>query len=276
MLILLLLLALPLVALLLVLLLALLPLSLWQRYRVGSSRRRAWSWVLALGWWASLVSSALFAVSAAAAGLFWPNAWLYSAIAWPAGLLLGALGHVLTRFEATPQGLYYQSNRWLVLGLTALVAVRVGAGVVQAFRILAARHALAGDRLAQPRRPARHRRAAAGLCHRAGVRPAPARAPLRAPPGLRPVAAVARQRASPALQDRRRAGLAPLPTPVAALPTVMRRNNERAAKGPSAFAPSWTLDQNRAPMLTPAVHGSSFSSSPVPSPATRTSGRDCM
>ena len=134
MLVLLLLLALPLLALLLVLLLALLPLSLWQRYRAGTSRRRAWSWALALGWWVSLLSSALYAVSVAIAGLFWPQAWIYSAIAWPAGLLLGALGHALTRFEATPQGLYYQSNRWLVLGLTVLVAVRVGAGMVQAVR----------------------------------------------------------------------------------------------------------------------------------------------
>ena len=133
MLVLLLLLALPLIALLLVLLLALLPLTLWQRYRVGSSRRRAWSWVLALGWWASLVSSGLFAVSVAAAGLFWPNAWLYSAVAWPAGVLLGALGHALTRFEATPEGLYYQSNRWLVLGLTLLVAARIALGAWQAW-----------------------------------------------------------------------------------------------------------------------------------------------
>ena len=58
--VLLLLLALPLVALLPVLLLALMPLALWQRYRVASSRRRAWHWVLALGWWAALLSNALF------------------------------------------------------------------------------------------------------------------------------------------------------------------------------------------------------------------------
>lgn len=132
--VLLLLLALPLVALLPVLLLALMPLALWQRYRVASSRRRAWHWVLALGWWAALLSNALFAVSVAVAGFFWPGAWLYSAVAWPAGLALGALGHALTRFEATPQGLYYRSNRWLVLALSVLVAVRVGAGVVQAVR----------------------------------------------------------------------------------------------------------------------------------------------
>ena len=135
MLLVLLLLALPLLALLLVLSLALLPLMLWQRYRAGSARRRAWSWVLAAGWWASLASTGLFAVTVLIAGFFWPGAWLYCAIAWPAGLLLGAFGHAITRFEATPQGLYYQSNRWLVLALTLLVAVRIGAGIVQASRV---------------------------------------------------------------------------------------------------------------------------------------------
>jgi hypothetical protein len=130
-----LLLALPLVLLLAILLFALLPLSLWQRYRVGSSRRRAWQLPMAVAWWSSLVSSAVFALFALFAGFFWPGTWLYVALAWPAGLLLGAAGHALTRFEPTPQGLYYQSNRWLVLGLTALVAVRVGAGMVQAWRV---------------------------------------------------------------------------------------------------------------------------------------------
>ena len=77
MLLVLLLLALPLLALLLVLSLALLPWLLWQRYRAGSARRRAWSWVLALGWWTSLASTALFAVSVLVAGFFWPAAWSY-------------------------------------------------------------------------------------------------------------------------------------------------------------------------------------------------------
>ena len=130
-----LLLALPLLALLLVLSLALLPAVLWQRYRAGSARRRAWSGLLALGWWTSLVSTGLFAVTVLIAGFFWPGAWLYCAIAWPAGLALGAFGHAITRFEPTPQGLYYQSNRWLVLALTLLVAVRLGAGMFQAMRV---------------------------------------------------------------------------------------------------------------------------------------------
>jgi hypothetical protein len=132
-----LLLALPL-AILLVLAIALvsLPLSLWQRYRVARSRRRARSWVLALAWWSSLASSAVFLLFALVAGHFWPAAWPYVAVAWPAGALLGLAGHVLTRFEATPQGLYYQSNRWLVLGLAALVAVRLAAGAVQGLRVV--------------------------------------------------------------------------------------------------------------------------------------------
>ncbi|WP_372017952.1 DUF1453 domain-containing protein [Pseudoxanthomonas sp. 10H] len=133
-----LLLALPL-AILLVLatLLVLLPLSLWQRYRVSRARRRARAWVLALAWWSSLASSLLFMVFAALAGLFWPLAWAYVAVAYPGGLLLGLAGHALTRFESTPQGLYYRSNRWLVLGVMLLVVVRLGAGLVQTVRVAA-------------------------------------------------------------------------------------------------------------------------------------------
>lgn len=114
--------------------LVLLPLSLWQRYRVAGMRRRAHGWVLALAAWSSLASTVLFAVFVAIAGLFWPGAWAYAALAWPAGVALALLGHALTRFEATPAGLYYRSSRAVALLLVLLVAVRVGAGLVQAFR----------------------------------------------------------------------------------------------------------------------------------------------
>ncbi|KAF1687241.1 DUF1453 domain-containing protein [Pseudoxanthomonas broegbernensis] len=131
-----LLLALPLALLLaLAIMLALLPLSLWQRYRVARSRRRARGWALALAWWSSLASTLVFALFVAVAGVFWPQAWAYVALAYPGGLLLGLAGHALTRFQATPQGLYYQSNRSLVLGLAVLVAVRLGAGLVQGMRV---------------------------------------------------------------------------------------------------------------------------------------------
>lgn len=117
------------------LMLVLLPLSLWQRYRVARSRRLATGWVVGLAWWSALVSSLVMGLSTALAGLLWPLAWSYVAVAYPAGLLLGAAGHALTRFEVTPGGLYYRSNAWLVSVLAALVVVRLGAGLVQTLRV---------------------------------------------------------------------------------------------------------------------------------------------
>lgn len=117
------------------LMLLLLPLSLWQRYRVARSRRRASAWVAGLAWWSALASSGLMLLSTALAGLLWPLAWSYVAMAYPAGLLLGAAGHALTRFEALPDGLYYRSSAWLVSGLALLVTVRLCAGLVQTLRV---------------------------------------------------------------------------------------------------------------------------------------------
>jgi len=117
------------------LMLALLPLSLWQRYRVARSRRLAIGWVAGLAWWSTVVSSALMVLSTALAGLLWPLAWSYVAMAYPAGLALGAAGHALTRFEATANGLYYRSNAWLVSALAVLVVVRLVAGLVQTLRV---------------------------------------------------------------------------------------------------------------------------------------------
>ncbi|HBK46285.1 MAG TPA: DUF1453 domain-containing protein, partial [Xanthomonadaceae bacterium] len=52
-------------------------------------------------------------------------------------LLLGGLGARLSRFEATAHGLFYQPNAWLVSALALLVAARVIAGLVQAWRSVA-------------------------------------------------------------------------------------------------------------------------------------------
>ena len=78
----------PLVILvLLVLWLLLLPLSLWQRYRMGKARRRAWPWMVKLNCWMLLLSACVFAgqhgldqcVVARCAGLCavqgWASAW---------------------------------------------------------------------------------------------------------------------------------------------------------------------------------------------------------
>lgn len=131
-----LLLALPLAILVFVaLMLLLLPLSLWQRFRNGSARRPARPWLVTLNLWLSLGSTALFAVFALVASLWWPGAWWQAAVGLSMGLLLGVLGHYLTRFEKMPGALFYKPNTWLVVILTLLLVVRVIAGMVQGWQL---------------------------------------------------------------------------------------------------------------------------------------------
>jgi hypothetical protein len=120
------LLLLPLLVLaLMVLWLLLWPFALWQRYRMGRARRRAIAWVAGFNAWSLLVSVLVFLLGACLTG-HWVEAALEDAAAGVvAGALLGLLGLALTRFEATPQGLYYTPNRWLVLALTLIVAARI-------------------------------------------------------------------------------------------------------------------------------------------------------
>jgi hypothetical protein len=130
-----LLLLLPLLLVALLLLWAVLvPLGLWQRYRLGKTRRRALPWLTRLNSWLLLVSAGVFFASAWIAG-FWVDAALAHAAAGQAiGLLLGQVGLSLTRFQLEPSGLFYTPNRWIVLSLTLLVAARVGYGLVRAWR----------------------------------------------------------------------------------------------------------------------------------------------
>lgn len=119
------------VFLLLALWVVLLPLSLWQRYRYGRSRRMARSWLLALNAWSLLVSVAIF-MAVSAFGLFWwPDSLTGAGVGLAAGSLLGLLGVWLTRWEVAPQGVFYQPNAWLALLLVAIVAGRIVLGFVQ-------------------------------------------------------------------------------------------------------------------------------------------------
>lgn len=130
-----LLLALPLALLVFIaLMLCLLPLSLWQRLRSGSARRLARPWLVRLNLWLTLASTVLFVLFALLASIWWPGAWWQAGLGLLAGFGLGALGHALTRFEATTAQLFYTPSLWLVLGLTVLVAVRIGAGLVQGWQ----------------------------------------------------------------------------------------------------------------------------------------------
>ncbi|MBO9828910.1 DUF1453 domain-containing protein [Xanthomonas sp. A2111] len=114
----------------------LLPLSLLQRFRVGTARRQARGWLVAVQLWSALLSSGMLLVFAVIAGHWWPDAAMYALAGWCCGVLLGALGIGVTRFEPLPHGLHYTPNLWLALGLTALVAVRIGAGLWQGWRSL--------------------------------------------------------------------------------------------------------------------------------------------
>jgi hypothetical protein len=118
-----------LVVALIVLWLVFLPLAIWQRYRSGRARRRAVGWVTTINAWSLLVSSAIFLCSAWLSGYWVAAALPFAAGGLAVGVLAGALGLVLTRFESTPQGLFYTPNRWLLLTLTLLILTRLAFGL---------------------------------------------------------------------------------------------------------------------------------------------------
>jgi hypothetical protein len=103
----------------------LMPLSLIQRYRVGTSRRLARGWVATLNLIAIFISIGLFLTGAAVTGLWVPRAFSYSLLGLGVGCALGFLGLALTRWETAPRSLHYTPNRWLVLGITLVVTSRV-------------------------------------------------------------------------------------------------------------------------------------------------------
>jgi hypothetical protein len=119
---------------LLVLWALLLPLALWQRYRLGRQRNRAVPWVVGFNAWAMLLSVLVFFFSSWIAGWWVSAALAYAAGGVAAGIVTGLAGLALTRFEHEPRRLYYTPNRWLVLGLTLLVAARIGYGMVRAWQ----------------------------------------------------------------------------------------------------------------------------------------------
>lgn len=129
------LLLLPLLVIALVVLwLLLLPFSLWARYRAGRARRRAIGWVVSTNAWMLALSMPLFALSA-----WWASHWVAdasrdAAIGVACGVVLGIVALWLTRFDADARGLAYTPNRWPVLVLTTLVALRIVAGLWIAWR----------------------------------------------------------------------------------------------------------------------------------------------
>lgn len=114
--------------------LVLLPITLWARYAAGRARRRAQPWVVRGNGWLLAISVPLLLLSAWLASR-WMHAALRDALL---GLLLGTLFGIvslwLTRFERDARGLIYTPNRWPVLAMTTLVALRIAAGLWIAWR----------------------------------------------------------------------------------------------------------------------------------------------
>ena len=107
---------------------ALVPVSIIQRYRVGTSRRAARGWLITLNLVGLSLSVMLFLVGAGLTNFWVPAALRSAVLGLLAGCVLGVLGLALTRWEPTRGALYYTPNRWLVLTITLIVSARIGYG----------------------------------------------------------------------------------------------------------------------------------------------------
>jgi hypothetical protein len=104
---------------------ALIPLSLLQRYRMGTSRQRARGWLATINLTGLVVSTILFLIGAAVTSIWVPGAFTYTSSGLALGCILGLVGLRLTRWEPSPGSLHFTPNRWLVLGITLVVTARL-------------------------------------------------------------------------------------------------------------------------------------------------------
>ena len=103
----------------------LIPITLVQRYRTGTMRRRARVWLVTVNVVGISLSIVVFLVSAGLTNIWIPQAFTYALGGVLVGLVLGVVGLALTRWERFPGALFYTPNRWLVLALTLAVAGRI-------------------------------------------------------------------------------------------------------------------------------------------------------
>jgi hypothetical protein len=104
---------------------ALLPLVLVQRYRAGTSRQLARSWLATINLTGLAISVMVFLAGASVTNIWVPHAFSYTAAGLACGCLLGVVGLAVTRWEPGSRSLHYTPNRWLVLAITLVVTARV-------------------------------------------------------------------------------------------------------------------------------------------------------
>ncbi|HTU99106.1 MAG TPA: hypothetical protein VMF13_01100 [Luteitalea sp.] len=122
-----------LVALVFILPIVLLPLSIVQRYRVGTARRPARAWVATLNTIGFAVSTMGLVVSATFMSIWVPGALSGAAAGLVGGVALGLIGLSLSHWESEAGVMHFTPNRWLVGVLTLLVVARVCYGFWRAY-----------------------------------------------------------------------------------------------------------------------------------------------
>ena len=114
------------------LLIALTPVMLIQRYRAGTSRRPARRWMVMLAVVSTGLSALFLLISSAFTNIWVTDAFGDTALGLAAGCLVGIIGLLITKWEATPGSLHYTPNRWMVLVITLLIAGRILFGFYRA------------------------------------------------------------------------------------------------------------------------------------------------
>lgn len=115
------------------LLILLVPLTLWQRWRLGKARKRAVRWQATLHAWLLLLSTVLFVAGAWLGKLWTPDAFVAALAGLGAGVLLGLPGACLARFEVDDRNrLHYTPHAGLVAALLLVVVLRIALGMWQA------------------------------------------------------------------------------------------------------------------------------------------------
>lgn len=102
--------------------------TLIQRYRAGTARRRTRGWVASINIGAIALSAILFLTFSVVSSFWIPGAFYYTLTGICAGLLLGIVGLLVTRWERSGAVLHYTPSRLLVLAITLVVAARIGYG----------------------------------------------------------------------------------------------------------------------------------------------------
>jgi len=116
----------------------LLPLSIVQRYRVGTARRPARAWLATLNTMGFGVSAGLALLVAALTSWWAPGTLTATVAGMCLGLLLGTIGLWSSRWESTAGILHFTPNRWLVLAVTAVVVARLVYGMWRGWQAWAA------------------------------------------------------------------------------------------------------------------------------------------